>query len=954
MKSPHKHIPPTAHPPLVSLTWLAPGHTFKTTYAPGPGGNSDASQHIVFLDTKAATGTYVAPNHPFPIPDRNQEAFTIVLPRWDEDASSNASKSLVIVGDKSSVDLEVLGNVDVQWYQQSQENPLSLPLDKNMEDTILVSLDVDLTDTTSSFPRMFAYLNDGTLQGWVLEHTKPYPGIVSPQSVSLSADQMSATPTAAATEALFGQQATFPSSFGRKPPGSTFAQPTPAFGMSGFGQQPTFGSPTGPAPAFGSATGTSAFGGGSTFGTTGFGGTSPSAFGGAPSTSPFGNTLGSSANPTGGAFSAFANKSSTTNAFGQPSFGFGTPTSTTSAPSAPEMTREESMSDATEPSFGGLSLGVDSNADSSKAPKTGIFGSVSPTPATTTSAFGASLVKPATGFGAFGNFKPAQATQLAQSNTETPTTAFGTPLTSKPASAFGQPSFGTTSLGQPSFGQPSFGQTKSPTTTSSSASGGFAAFAATPTSFGGAAAQQTSGSASAFGSTAKSTSPGTGGFGAFASATPTAFGAPSSTGPVFGATPDSSPFSTVAASEPSKLPFASGVSSGAPPFGAQSNTPFLTNKESPTTKTPFASPPHSSVSAPRLGTATIDSENETSPPPAFKTASSTGFFGATTTPTTTPAGGAFGNIQTSPSVFKPATGFGAFGSDKTPSSSPFFKAAVEPKTPSVSAFRPSGLASTTTPPSVQAATTPTFGSSSSLGTFKSPFAQASPTPTTMAAKAPASGGFGAFSGSPNTFSAFAGPKKSFGELLKDGDKDAKPTKPTIGSTLAFEAKKEEREEKAETPRESGSDKTPSSSPFFKAAVEPKTPGVSAFGPSGLASTTTPPSIQAATTPTFGSSSPLGAFKSPFAQASPTPTTVAATAPASGGFGAFSGSPGTFGAFAGPKKSFGELLKDGDKDTEPTKPTTGSTLAFEAKKEEKVETPREFTGRSSFRCYLRLS
>ena len=54
----NKHIPPTAPPPLVSLSWLGPGHTFKTTYAPAADGTSDVSQHIVAIDSKMRRPDY--------------------------------------------------------------------------------------------------------------------------------------------------------------------------------------------------------------------------------------------------------------------------------------------------------------------------------------------------------------------------------------------------------------------------------------------------------------------------------------------------------------------------------------------------------------------------------------------------------------------------------------------------------------------------------------------------------------------------------------------------------------------------------------------------------------------------------------------------------------------------------------------------------------------------------
>ena len=109
--APHKHIPSTVNSVLVSLNWLGPGHTFRTSYAAQ--GDLSATQHIVILDTKSSTVSYYAPDHPFPLGDRtNQVSYVISLPKWDADTDANEeNKSLTVVGDVSSVDLEVLGNL---------------------------------------------------------------------------------------------------------------------------------------------------------------------------------------------------------------------------------------------------------------------------------------------------------------------------------------------------------------------------------------------------------------------------------------------------------------------------------------------------------------------------------------------------------------------------------------------------------------------------------------------------------------------------------------------------------------------------------------------------------------------------------------------------------------------------------------------------------------------------
>ncbi|PPQ86377.1 hypothetical protein CVT25_002455 [Psilocybe cyanescens] len=122
---------------------------------------------------------------------------------------------------------------------------------------------------------------------------------------------------------------------------------------------------------------------------------------------------------------------------------------------------------------------------------------------------------------------------------------------------------------------------------------------------------------------------------------------------------------------------------------------------------------------------------------------------------------------------KPVSIWPAFGSNETPKSSAFFKK-PDKTPPPVSAF---GQISTTPKTPVSGTASPAFGSTSALGGPKSMFPPARSIETTPT-KAPAVGGFGAFSGAPTGFSAFAGPKTSFTDLLKSkGDKAADPIKP---------------------------------------------------------------------------------------------------------------------------------------------------------------------------------
>ena len=810
--TPHKHIPPTADAILVSLNWLGPGHTFRTSY--GAKSDAPAKQHIITLDTKSSMATYIAPDHPFPSFDRNQQrAYVLCLPRWDEDASGEGNKSLTVVGDISSVDLEVLGNIGNTWHRQSQENPLTLPLDKAMDDTMLLALDIDLIDTTTGTPVMYAYLNDGTLQGWQVKHSKPYIGMVSAQGLaptfSQSSDQsqesgpkdsdmsgLSSTNEASpfgqslGNNTLFGQQTT--SSFGQ--------QQSSSFGQSPFGQQPSQNA--------------------SVFGQSPFGqltSSAPSAFSPSSSFGAFGNGVFGSGSSSGGAFSNL--NSGTTNVFGQGSFGANNIDSGNVAiPQSSDMTREASMSDSTD-SFGGMSLGSATSTTSNAV--NSMFGTfaTAPVDTPTQSAFGG-IVRPATGFGASNNLKPGNSFEL---NKPVPTTSTFSAAPQAPVSSgFGQSGFASPAFGKSSFGQPTFGKSSLGITPATSASG-FATFANTPSTFGSpptpavfgspetrpasgfnafASGSTTFGSALDVSKSADDKKDSGGAFSSFVSNTPTGFSAFVAANPSpFGATP-------VASTTPENTPKASASAGGFTSFASSSPTTFgtaLKASESPARTTVFGTPVESKSSAespfasPTLKSTFGDSaliRNTTNTPggspqstlaisapssPELGVRTSSSPF-ANDTPSTPPALSlnAFSNIHMSPSAFKPAAGFGAFGSAVTPPTSPFFKKPDDK--PPVSAFGSllPQRTSSTTPVS-----TPTFGSPSALGGQKSVFAPASsPSPNVL--KPTTSEGFGAFSGSMGGFSAFAGPKKSFSELLKTGDPDpVKPSTPLAFSTPSF-------------------------------------------------------------------------------------------------------------------------------------------------------------------------
>ncbi|KAF7317019.1 hypothetical protein HMN09_00436300 [Mycena chlorophos] len=712
--TPLKHVPPTAKGQLVSLDWLGPTFTFRTSYA-----SDDSAHHIVTLNTQSNTATFVQLIHPFPLSDRSPNAHVLVLPRWDYD-SSGPDKILVVVGDSSSTDLEVVACAGTTWFQQSQENPLSIPLDKNDQDTFLLALAVDLTD---EMPVMYAYLNDGTVQAWYITHpdSKPYPGLVA-----AAGEAQPATPAAVAspTPAAFGQ-----STFGQSSQ-SAFGQPP----QSAFGQpsQSAFPNPSpSAAPAFGQSS---------------FGQTTQSAFG----TSSFGSSTSTAFGTSG--FNAFA--SSSPSAFGAPQ-----------TPTAPPMsaTPSVSMGEDSGPSFGGLSLGGSSSDNKSKPAAGGMFGSFGSSPSplplppnhpanqpTTPSPANFSdpaLVKPAAGFGAFGgssggafsNPKPASTTAFGGG------AAFGggfggaqkesSSASPSPAtSAFGKPAFGQPAFGQPAFGQSGFAQKSAFGQTSLPSGGAFSSFA--------------SSGPSSFGTSTTSSSSGGGAFSAFASQTPSAFGKPAAA-PAFG--------STAFGSTPTP---ATNTGFGQTPTSTSSPAPSAAGGNNPSTSPASA-----------FGNS---SPSPASPASAFGNSGTSSVFGNSDSPKFTtggsaPAVGAFSNLKSASSAFKPAAGFGAFGNN-TPTSSPFFNNNNSAQSsPPVSAFSSSPIQSS---PSTPIAGKPAFGSTSALGTPKSAFAPIS-TPSSSVSNA-----FNAFTSSSTTFTAAAAPSKSFADLLKDGDEKVKEASDT--------------------------------------------------------------------------------------------------------------------------------------------------------------------------------
>ncbi|KAF4613917.1 hypothetical protein D9613_007855 [Agrocybe pediades] len=792
--NPNKHIPPTSNSTLVSLTWLGPTHTFRTSYAAPP--EDSPIQHIIVLEGKSTTATYFAPDHPFPCFDRNaQRAYVVNLPKWDVDAGSSANQSLVVVGDLSSVDIEILGSIGNQWFRQSQENPLSLPLDKSMEDTKLLSLEVDLTDSTSSTPIMYAYLNDGSVQAWHMDHPKPYLPITEKNSTSVAKvnSEMSMDSGEIKNDSATAISAVAQPSFDQKSPSPFGSQTTSVFGQSSFGQN-SFGQSSTTTSAFGQ---TSSFGspsgGTSPFGQSSQANSSTSAFGDVKPASGFGafggstGAFGSGAfgsnttSSSGGAFSNFTSTSS----FGQSSFASGSSnTDSTNASSAPTVTREASMSDST-PAFGGLSLGGSHPTGNAVNTMFGTFGQpVNDTPKETTSAFGGSLLKPAAGFGAFGALS---SNSPFANNKPTPTTvsAFAPIAQSQPttsmSSGFGQTGFATPAFGKPSFVQPAFGQSafssNATTTTSSIVSSGFGAFANKTVSLGGEKPASESTTSPIVSSA----------FGAFANKA----------------------VSLAGTEKPA-------VTASSPPSSDDES-----DMKPATTSAFGASSGSSSAFKPAAGFGAFGS---------LETAKSSPFFKKPDETMTVSAFGALSSAPKTPTASSSASP--AFG---TPSALGATKSPFAPQTPSTSAFG-SGAS-------------PAFGAPSALGGAKSPFAPQ--TPSTPATPAPTSGGFSAFGGTTSGFAAFAGSKPSFSELLKKKDEDSGETSK---AGKAEDESKEEDEVKEEQPRVSvfgtptkpsdkeedgkarvsvfGTPATPKSEPSaspFSETPEQETPRTSVFG-----------------------------------------------------------------------------------------------------------------------------
>ena len=718
--------PPSAsNASVISTTWLS-ASSFYAIYAQPPL-NPDVEQtHFhVSLDAKTNSAQDLKFSSPFfPAPGlRPPGAFIICLRGWDP------AKTLLFVGDSTSSDIGALGCVEDNWSNLSLEETStpSLPLDKDMNDTVLIGLELDLTSTepfhhTSASgegvklppsPVMYAYVSDGTIAGWHVLNVKgtPYPGMVAqPSEVMVTAQTLSAVPSAIIREPSSDMN----SSPTEPTPSATTAPATTSPFDSGFGQA-------------------SAFGKQPSFGQTSFGQQAASPFGQPTTSNSFGQPTSSAfSQPTTSAFgqqatSAFGQPSSTsafgqpssTPAFGKPSFGQPSTTSAFGQPTMSAFGQPSTTSAFGTPSFGQSSFGQSSFGQSNASS-------------------GAALIKPGTGFGAFAGVDPKKSPFSAfgggssasafsnvpasgsafSSAAPTSTSAFSS--TAAPSSEFGKSGFGQSGFTQPSFGAPAFGKPSFGTTAvppaSAPASGGFAAFAA---------------GASAFGATASNASGQT--KPVWATATPDSV-KPSTPKPIFAM---DSPRAAPESRSPS--PVAQGDKEAAPAF------------KIPASRSPSPVAQGGKEAAPAFK---IPAVPTSIPQSAFTTTSTSGFGGF--------ASGTGG-------------GFGAFSGGQKSFGELLKKTGDEPKEPT----EPARAA-----PESQSPSPVVQGGKEAAPAFKIP---AAPTSIPQSAFATTlTSGFGGLAlETGGGFGAFSGGQKSFGELLKKpGDEAKEPTEPVKAEALS--------------------------------------------------------------------------------------------------------------------------------------------------------------------------
>jgi len=792
---------------VLSTTWLA-NPTFFTVYAPvGPlEPKIPQSHYVVNFDSKSNTATDISMSAPyFPFPGlRNPGAFVLVFRNWDP------VKFLVVVGDSTSQDIgsvgcftEASGEV---WYNLNVDEAYtpSLPLDKDMNDTILLGLDLDLTATKKYDhlspsgekvevpppPIMYAYSSDGTFIGWhVVNGTaKMYPGMKNAAGESSVDAPMSVTPA--------------PSTMNDVPhPVFRLTQPSTGFGGLGKPPQPTFGSTgfdqsSGTQSAFspGTTTGFAGFANGGnlsgfsqpSFSQTGFGQSSqsptfnqqtsalsqartsnvfgqsstptfgqnsqPSIFGQTDQPSSFlkppsfdqpafGQTSAFSSNGTsGGGFGVFASNNST----------FGSPSSlrapgpsfgdTQEGPKSSEMIREVSM--GIDPGDGGFGgLSLGSDGGSKPTQGKGQGG-----------LFGAAVQPSSTpttsAFGSstispgFGAFS-----NWSQAKPETSSPSNPQQDNPKPAPGFGQTGLGIKST--PTFGQPGFGST--PTF-------GQASFE-TPTS------------------SASPVTVSSGGFGAWSGSTSSLL------------TPGSSTPTKPAWSLDKNNPQVESKLESTPVFSPPDKPDLTSIRDQQKHESSAPNKPQLEVSAP----SPASSPDSPKPSTTFGTTSSSPFErNPSPSPLGKPVvdkpphGGAFSNLKQS--TF--SLGDSVFGApDKN---SPFFKPVQT--TPNTTPVKVPAFNTPVTTSLDSSTTTPVFGRSSVFGhpTF-------STTPKTPAVPDPVTGGFSAFASSTSPFGKVEGTGKTFSDLLKTPDKAEEPTKPAQRPSVFSLPNPPDKDEPSKTP-----------------------------------------------------------------------------------------------------------------------------------------------------------
>ena len=958
---------------IISTSWLSNTEFYSVYTPPGPPSpDAEHTHYVTQFDPKTNLFAEVKVNPPaLPFPGlRAPNQFVVLFRSWD------TARILAFVGDSASSDigaLAAIGEIGTtlhnHWTNLSLEETSqpTVPLDKDMNDTVLIGLEGDLTGTepfrftTASGeetdvpapPVLYAYASDGTLVGWQVVNTKgvAYPGMVTPSSVPAptpAGGGMDAEPTTTAVAT----------------PAATVQAPPMEISTSFGATSPAAASPMAATPSGGGTSSGFGFGGfaggASKFGQSGFGG-----FGGGGG--------GSTATSTTPSAPAMASP--------MPS----------QRPPSPEEASMDSDNDAgTGGGFGGLSLGG-GNEDANKNKTSSVFGSFS-APSTSasqpSSAFGSSSggafsgLKPATGFGAFGGQGSGAfggSSAFSSTPTTSPPSASGGAFSGlKPASGFGafggqgSGAFGGSAFGQTStLGQSAFGQTSTPaqSTSSQTSTPGQSAFG--QSAFGQSASGQSAFGQSAFGHSAfgksafgqssfgqpaagpTQSAPATGGFGAFAQAVPTGFGATQ-------AKQDAKP-SWAAATE-SKSPSATEVEAkpAAPAFGQSSfGQPALSASQSSTTpSTGFGAFAQTGTGA--FGTA----QPKVDAKPAWASTAETKAPAATEAPKAEnkPATPAFGQTG----FGQPAFGQSAFGQPSA------FGAASKPATPAASAFG-----------AFSQAGTGAFGTAAAQADAKSAWAgktengPATPKEEAKPVVAPPTPPSASFTPTRVQPTPTMNPKQTPPRASRASSRSSSPSSTAVSSTSDSDSDSDTpgattpqaTTPSAESPARPaggafsqlktsayGFGKVDSgfgafggvsnaSSPFFKAAAKPvETPATPAFAASTSAFGASTTTVAAgSTTPAFGAPSALGA-KSVFGASPPTPaagsstpvfgatsafgaksvfgqpaspsqksttatTTTPVTPPAGGGFAAFSNNKSPFGTASGGGKSFSDMLRD---------------------------------------------